>query len=167
MKLRTRSIVTLAAAVTMAALLTACSPHAGKAAPAPTPTTSGAGISREAAAALLNAVPGLSGADIGSVISGLTIETRMEVSVEDDAAITAPGVLDYVLRVGWATAVGQKPSSLSLTVWKQGTRLDLQAQANLISGVDERAFPLLDSVYLDNPAYLGTWPGAVPALTAS
>ncbi|SEN12146.1 hypothetical protein [Cryobacterium luteum] len=170
MNLSRRSLVMLSAVVTVAvaAVLTACASQSERVPPTPAATTSesgrGSAISRDDAAGLLNAVPGLTDADIGSHISGLSTEIVMEVSVDDASAITAPGVLDYVLRVGWATALAQEPSQLSLTVWNHGTRLDLQDQANVISGVDSPAFPLLYSVYLDGPEYLGSWPGAVPAL---
>ncbi|MDY7526476.1 MULTISPECIES: hypothetical protein [unclassified Cryobacterium] len=176
MKLGTRSIVTLVAAVTMAAVLTACSPQAVRATPAPTPTSSGsatgasatgASISREAAAALLNAVPGLSDASIGEVISGLSTLAVIEVYVDDDSALAAPGVLDYVLRVGWATSFDSQPAELTLTVRNHGRTLDLQPQANLLAGVEYPAQTGVNSVYLDSPAYLGTWPGAVPTPPAA
>lgn len=149
-------------AVAMATMLSSCSiltsPPEASAPPAEP------GISREAAADLLNAVPGLELASVGSVISGISAEVLVEVYVDDESAILADGVLDYVLRVGWATEVPSEPDFLSLTVWSNGTRLDLQPQVMELTG----AAANLESVgamsaYLDSAAeYLGEWPGAVP-----
>ena len=120
------------------------------------------GISREAAGELLDAVPGLRLSSVGSHISGLSTQVVVEVYVDDDAAILAEGVLDYVLRVGWATEVPSEPNQISLEVWKGGTMLDLQDEANAIAGVDQEAYPRLYSVHLNPAEYLGEWPGAVP-----
>jgi len=164
-----RFLAAVTVAVSLAAVLTSCVP-AGffptRAPAASEPATSEpateAGISREAAAELLNAVPGLRSGDVGSVISGLSYEVVMEVSLDDPAVITAPGVLDYVLRVGWATAATNEPAMISLTVWNNGTRLDLQDEANALAGVDHEAYPELYSVHLNPADFLGSWPGAVP-----
>lgn len=48
---------------------------------------------------------------MGPVISALRTEAVVEVSVEDEASIIAEGVLDYVLRVGWATRIPGYPIS--------------------------------------------------------
>ena len=159
-----RSLAAVTVAVTLAAGLTSCFP-AGvfpTRAPAASEPAAEAGISREAAAELLNAVPGLRSGDVGLLISGLGYEVVMEVSLDDPAVITAPGVLDYVLRVGWATAATNEPSIISLTVWNNGTRLDLQDEANALVGGDHEAYPLLHSVHLNPADYLGSWPGTVP-----
>jgi len=121
------------------------------------------GISREAAAELLDAVPGLKLSSVGSLISGLSTEAVVEVYLDDDASILADGVLDYVLRVGWATKLPDEPDQISLSVVNGGTLLDLQEEANAIAGVDQEAYPLLHSVHLNPAHYLGAWPGAVPA----
>ena len=163
-----RSIAVALAALSLTLLLSACFPGLPMPAPAPSesaPTESALspGISREAAGELLNAVPGLEAGAVGSVISGLSYEVVVEVSVDDPATILAPGVLDYVLRVGWATELPNEPSILSLTVRNNGTTLDLQPQAQELTGGAnlESAEPF--SAYLDGPAdYLGDWPGAVP-----
>ena len=121
------------------------------------------GISREAAGELLNAVPGLELSSVGSHISGLSTQVVVEVYVDEEASILAEGVLDYVLRVGWATEIPNEPSILSLTVRNNGTTLDLQSQAQELTGGAnlESAEPF--SAYLDGPVdYLGDWPGAVP-----
>lgn len=160
-----RSMTAVVAAVSTAALITSCTSVGSDPLPASSSSKSGAGtgLSREAAAELLNAVPGLELASVGSVISGLSAEAVVEVYVDDEASILAEGVLDYVLRVGWATAVPNEPSELSLTVRSNGTLLDLQSQANALAGVDTQAPPLPYSAYLDAPGdYLGAWPGAVP-----
>ena len=163
-----RSIAVALAALSLTLLLSACFPGLPMPAPAPSesaPTEAvlSPGIRREAAGELLNAVPGLKAGAVGSVISGLSSEVVVEVSVDDPATILAPGVLDYVLRVGWATELPNEPSILSLTVRNNGTTLDLQSQAQELTGGAnlESAEPF--SAYLDGPAdYLGDWPGAVP-----
>jgi hypothetical protein len=160
-----RSVAAVAVAVSLATLLTACFSTAPGTAPAPPPSESAAeaGLTREAAADLLNSVPGLSSASVGSVISGLSTEVVVEVYVDEEAAILAEGVLDYVLRVGWATAVSDEPGILSLTVRSNGTTLDLQAQAIELTGAANLESARPHSVYLDEPgAYLGAWPGEVP-----
>ena len=168
MRPRFRPIAVVIVAVGMAAVLTSCVPATGRPAATPadsapeTETPRAAGLTREAAAELLDAVPGLGASAVGSQISGLATEAVMEVSVEDEAAILGEGVLDYVLRVGWATELPDRPTQLSLTVWKGNTRLDLQEQANDIAGFEYRAIPLRYSVHLDEPEYLGAWPGPVP-----
>ena len=86
----------------------------------------------------------------------------MEVTVDDEASIMAEGVLEYVLRVGWATEVSNEPSQISLTVWSNGSTLDLQDEANALAGVDQLAYPPQYSVHLNPADYLGPWPGAVP-----
>ena len=142
-------------------MLSACSLPAAR--PQASEPPAEPGISREAAAELLNAVPGLTLASVGSHISGLSTEAVVEVYVDDDASILAPEVLDYVLRVGWATEMPNEPSILGLTVRNNGTTLDLQPQAQELTGGAnlESAEPF--SAYLDAPAdYLGDWPGAVP-----
>jgi hypothetical protein len=96
------------------------------------------------------------------VISGLTTEALVEVSVDDEASVLAEGVLDYILRIGWATEATEEPAQISLTVWNNGTRLDLQDEANALAGVEQTAYPQRYSVHLDPADYLGTWPGAVP-----
>lgn len=162
---RFRSVTAVAVAVSMAALLTACFPAGSGTPSTPTPSEASAeaGLSREAAADLLNAVPGLKLASVGSVISGLSTELVIEVYVDDEAAIMAEGVLDYVLRVGWATAVSDEPGVLSLTVRSNGTTLDLQAQASELTGAANLDSAEPFSAYLDAPGeYLGAWPGAVP-----
>lgn len=155
-----RALVALGLTLGLATALSACS------LPTKTPQASEPpaepGISREAAAELLNAVPGLRDGDVGSVISGLSTEMLVEVSLDDEASILAPGVLDYVLRVGWATAVDGEPSQITLSVWNNGTLLDLQDEANTLVGVDQPAYPLGGSVHLNPADYLGDWPGAVP-----
>jgi hypothetical protein len=102
----------------------------------------------------------------GTAISGLTTEALVEVHVDDEAAILTEGVLDYVLRVGWATDAAKEPSQISLTVWNNGTRLDLQDEANALAGVDQSAYPLRYSVHLNPADYLGAWPGAMPSPAA-
>jgi hypothetical protein len=154
-------------AVSAAVLLTSCSPGAAgpMAGPSagPSERATGPGLGREAAAELLTAVPGLSSADVGSQISGLGTEAVVEITVDDEASILADGVLDYVVKVGWATEQPNEPSQLSLSVWSNGTLLDLQDEANALAGEEYPAFPLIVSVHLDASAYLGSWPGAVPA----
>jgi hypothetical protein len=168
---RGRSLGGVGIAVGVVTLLSACFlPAVGPEAstgPGASVAPAEPGISREAAAELLNAVPGLKLASVGSHISGISTEAIVEVIVDDESAIRAEGVLEYVLRVGWATKVSNEPSQISLIVWKEATRVDLQAEANAILGVDQEAIPELFSVHLD-PAEdsLGTWPGAVPALPA-
>lgn len=119
-------------------------------------------LTRDAAAALIDAVPGLGNASVGSVISGLSTKAIIEV-YGTAAAINAPGVLDYVLAVGWATNVNGTPAILSLTVRDHGTLLDLQDCVNALVGKDYPSYPLIDSAYLDGPVRWGPWPGAVPA----
>jgi len=164
MKLRKRSIGAMAAVVAAAILLSGCSTlkTGAPASARPTPSGAAAGLSRTDAGALLNAVPGLSDATVGEVISGLSTQAIIEVYVDDDAAITAPGVLDYVLRVGWATSFDSQPAELTLTVRNHGKTLDLQPQANLLAGVEYPAQTGVNSVYLNAPAFLGSWPGTVP-----
>jgi len=168
MRLTLRSMAAVVVAVSMAAGLTGCFPTTAEPTPRPSESeaesepATGPGLSKESAVELLNAVPGLRSAAIDSQLSGLNTEAVMEVSLDDEAVILAEGVLDYVLRVGWATELPDEPSQLSLSVYKNGTRLDLQAQANELAGFDYRAFPLRYSVHLDVPEYLGAWPGAVP-----
>ncbi|PXA67197.1 hypothetical protein CTB96_10580 [Cryobacterium arcticum] len=97
------------------------------------------------------------------VISGLSYQVIMEVSVDDAASILAPGVLDYVLRVGWATELPNEPTILSLTVWNDGTTLDLQSTAQELTGGANLESVNPFSAYLDAPVdYLGDWPGTVP-----
>jgi hypothetical protein len=152
-----RSATAIAVTVGLAALLTACFPVGSASEPTPSESAASTGLSREAAAELLNAVPGISSASVGS-------ETVVKVSVDDQSSILADGVLDYVLQIGWATMVPNEPTELSLTVRSNGTTLDLQAQANDLAGVDSQSSPLPFSAYLDAPGdYLGAWPGAVPA----
>lgn len=84
----------------------------------------------------------------------------------------AEGVLDYVLRVGWATQVHSRPAELSLTVRHNGTTLNLQSEAlaltNELAGDGQIADVRPYSAYLHSPAdYLGGWPGAVPTAPAS
>jgi hypothetical protein len=159
-----RSATAIAVTVGLAALLTACFPVGSVSEPTPSESAASTGLSREAAAELLNAVPGISSASVGSVISGLGSETVVKVSVDDQSSILADGVLDYVLQIGWATMVPNEPTELSLTVRSNGSTLDLQAQANDLAGVDSQSSPLPFSAYLDAPGdYLGAWPGAVPA----
>jgi hypothetical protein len=157
----------MVAAVSIA-VLTACAPLGPASVPssapsAPSAPSTGPGLSRDAAGELLLALPGVTAASVGSVISGLGSEAVVEVSVDDRSSILAEGVLDYVLRIGWATAVPSEPTELSLTVRSNGATLDLQAQADELAGMDSQASPLPFSAYLDAPAdYLGAWPGAVP-----
>jgi hypothetical protein len=166
---RFHTAATVIAAVSVAAMLTACAPLGPASVPstapsAPSDPSTGPGLSRDAAASLLMAVPGVTTAAVGSVISGLSSEAVVEVSVDDQSSILAEGVLDYVLRIGWATMVPTEPAQLSLTVRSNGTLLNLQDEANELTGVDTRALPLLYSAYLDAPGeHLGAWPGAVPA----
>ena len=155
-----RSLVALGLALGVATMLSSCFLPTARPRAAEPPAEPG--ISREAAGELLNAVPGLRLSSVGSHISGLSYEVVVEVYVDDEASILAEGVLDYVLRVGWATEVPNEPNQISLDVWKDGTRVDLQDEANLIAGVDQEAFPLLSSVHLNPAEYLGDWPGAVP-----
>ena len=156
-----RSLVAIGLSLGVATMLSACFLPAAR--PQASEPPAEPGISREAAGELLNAVPGLKAGAVGSVISGLSSEVVVEVSVDDPATILAPGVLDYVLRVGWATELPNEPSILSLTVRNNGTTLDLQSQAQELTGGAnlESAEPF--SAYLDGPVdYLGDWPGAVP-----
>jgi hypothetical protein len=156
-----RSLAALGMAVGMATMLSACFLPA--VAPKASEPPAEPGISREAAGELLNAVPGLRLSSVGSRISGLSTEAIVEVYIDDDAAILAPGVLEYVLRVGWATAVPNEPDQISVEVWNGATMLDLQDEANAIAGVDQIAYPTRYSVHLNPAKYLGAWPGAVPA----
>ncbi|TFD56793.1 hypothetical protein E3T39_15805 [Cryobacterium suzukii] len=154
------------AVVAAAVVLSGCSLlKPGTSAVAPTPSAASTGISSDAAFVLLNAVPGLSDATVQSSISGLSTSLIIEVYVDDEAAITASGVLDYVLRVGWATSFDRQPGSVILTVRNNGRTLDLQAQANLLAGVEYPTLAPSHSVYLDGPEYLGAWPGVVPTLS--
>jgi hypothetical protein len=157
-----RSMTAIFVAVSAAVLLTSCFPGAAGPTVTPSEAAAGPGLSHEAAVELLNAVPGLSSADVGSQISGVSTEAVMEVTVDDEASILADGVLDYVVKVGWATELPNEPTQLSLSVWSNGTLLELQDEANALVGEDYPAFPLIASVHLDAPAYLGSWPGAVP-----
>ncbi|TFD56792.1 hypothetical protein E3T39_15800 [Cryobacterium suzukii] len=157
-------------AVVAAVVLSGCSnlmfdPSNSTSAVAPTPSAASTGIGSDAAVVLLNAVTGLSDATVRSSISGLSTSAIIEVYVDDETAITVPGILDYVLRVGWATSFDRQPASVKLIVRNNGRTLDLQAQANLLAGVEYPAFPELYSVYLDGPEYLGAWPGVVPTLS--
>ena len=141
---------------------------------APAPSSAATGISRDDAVTLLNAVPGLRDATVRSSISGLSVSTIIEVYVDDEAVIMAPEILDYVLRVGWATSFppqaglakhfNAEPASLRLTVWKDDHRVELQAEANVLAGLEYPTFQAY-SVYLSGPEYMGTWPGAVPTLS--
>ncbi|MGY4856406.1 hypothetical protein [Cryobacterium sp. AP23] len=149
-------------AVTMAALLTSCFPVVAGPSSAPSESAAGPELSREAAEELLNAVPGLRYASVSAQISGLSTEAVIEVTAGDEASILAEGVLDYVLRVGWATELDKEPSQISLSVVNNGALLDLQDEANAIAGVDQTASPRLHSVHLNPVDYLGSWPGAVP-----
>jgi hypothetical protein len=165
MRSRYRSVTAIAVAVSLGALLTACVPAGSAAPPAPDPSETAAadGLSRDAAADLLNAVPGLKLSSVGSVIAGLSTEVVVEVYVDDEAAIMAEGVLDYIFRVGWATEVPAEPAVLSLTVRSNGTTLDLQAEASELTGATNLDSAEPFSAYLDAPGeYLGAWPGAVP-----
>lgn len=166
MNIRKRSIGVVIAVIAAAVVLSGCSILTGGTSTA-TPAPSGAapGISRDEAVVLLNAVPGLSDAVVGGNMSGLSTSTIIEVYVDDEVAITAPGVLDYVLRVGWATSFDRQPASLRLTVRSNGRTLDLQALANVLAGVEYPTLSPSYSVYLDGPEYLGAWPGAVPTLS--
>jgi len=174
MKIRKHSIGAMVAIAAAAVLLSGCSTlkagtpaSAAPSSAAPTPSGSAAGLSRTEAGSLLNAVPGLSDASVGEVISGLSTQAIIEVYVDDDAVITAPGVLDYVLRVGWATSFDSQPAELTLTVRNHGRTLDLQPQANLLAGVEYPAQTGANSVYLNGPAFLGAWPGTVPTPPAT
>ena len=156
-----RSLVALGLALGVATMLSSCFLPTARPRAAEPPAEPG--ISREAAGELLNAVPGLRLSSVGSHISGLSTEAVVEVYVDDDASILAPGVLDYVLRVGWATEVSNEPTILSLTVRNNGTTLDLQSQAQELTGGANLESAIPASAYLDAPAeYLGDWPGAVP-----
>jgi hypothetical protein len=168
MTFRLRPVGAVFLAVSTVILLTSCLPLGTASVPtsapsAPSEPSVGPGLSRDAAAELLAAVPGVTAASVGSVISGLTTEAILEVSVDDEESILAEGALDYVLRVGWATTLPSEPASLSLIVRSNGTLLDLQTQVNELTGVDTRALPLLYSAYVDAPVdFLGDWPGAIP-----
>jgi len=155
-----RSLVALGLALGVATMLSSCFLPTARPRAAEPPAEPG--ISREAAGELLNAVPGLRLSSVGSHISGLSTEAVVEVYIDDEAAILAPGVLDYVLRVGWATEVSNEPNQISLTVRHNGTTLDLQDEGNAIAGVDQPATSGLYSVHLNPAEYLGDWPGAVP-----
>ncbi|WP_104165385.1 hypothetical protein [Cryobacterium sp. N22] len=156
-----RSLVAVGMALGVATMLSSCFLPANR--PQASEPPAEPGISREAAGELLNAVPGLQTGTVGSVISGLSYEVIVEVSVDDAASILAPGVLDYVLRVGWATELPNEPTILSLTVRNNGTTLDLQSQAQELTGGANLESVNPFSAYLDAPAdYLGDWPGAVP-----
>lgn len=168
MSIRKRLIGATIAVVVTAVVLNGCSilslyPSTSTATPAPSGRSSG--ISRDEAVALLNAVPGLRDGTVHSSISGLSTSTIVEVYVDDDAAVTAPGVLDYVLRVGWATSFDRQPAELTLIVRNNGRTLELQAEAKVLAGFE---YPALQtsSVYLNGPEYLGAWRGAVPTLSA-
>ncbi|TFD56791.1 hypothetical protein E3T39_15795 [Cryobacterium suzukii] len=179
MSVRKRLIGATIAVVATAVVLSGCSNLTFDASNststvAPTPSAASTGISSDAAVVLLNAVPGLSDATVRSSISGLSTSTIIEVYVDDETAITAPGILDYVLRVGWATSFppqaglakhfDAEPASLLMTVWKDDHRVELQAEANVLAGLEYPTFQTY-SVYLSGPEYMGTWPGAVPTLS--
>ena len=155
-----RSLVSFGLALGVTTMLSSCVLPAAR--PQASEPPAEPGISREAAAELLNAVPGLKLSEVGSHISGLSTEAVVEVYIDDDASILAEGVLDYVLRVGWATELPDEPNQISVKVVNGGTLLDLQDEANTIAGVDQTAFPRLFSVHLNPAEYLGGWPGAVP-----
>ncbi|TFD07453.1 MULTISPECIES: hypothetical protein [unclassified Cryobacterium] len=169
MSIRNRLIGATIAVVATAVVLSGCSsptfaPFSSTSTATPVPSGTAAGISRDEAVAFLNAVPGLRDATVRSSTSGLSTSMIIEVYVDDDAAATAPGVLDYVLRLGWATALDRQPSSLRLIVYNHGRTVDLQAEANVLAGVEYPMFQKY-SVYFDGPEYLGAWPGAVPTLS--
>ncbi|SEM84379.1 hypothetical protein [Cryobacterium luteum] len=167
MSIRKRWTCATMAVLVMVGVLSGCSIlKPGMSTVAPTPTDAAAGISSDAAVVLLNAVPGLSDATVRSSISGLSTATIIEVYVDDEAAMTAEGVLDYVLRVGWATSFDRQPAELTLTVRSNGQTLDLQTQANLLAGFAYPPTAGVYSVYFNGPEYLGAWPGAVPTLSA-
>ena len=178
MKLRKRSIgiaisvvaiaLVATAVVATTVLINGISQKTGTSTTTPSTTSSNVTrLSRDQAGALLNAVPGFSNASVGEVISGLSTQVVIEVYVNDDTAITKTGVLDYVLRVGWATAFDSQPAELTLTVRNNGRTLDLQQQANALAGVEYPAQTGVNSVYLNGPTYMGAWPGAVPVPPAS
>lgn len=173
MNIRNRLLNAVITVVASTVLLSGCSiSDIVRPAPAPAPTVTG-GITYEEAVALLNAVPGLRDAEAGSTNSGLSFTSVVEVYVDDEAAIAAPGVLDFIFKVGWATysdgraglskTFDLKPESVRLTVRMGGETLKLQDQADGLSGAECPRFTFFSACVYGGD-YLGAWPGAVPAL---
>jgi len=124
---------------------------------------SSAPLSPAAAAALLNAIPGVTDAVVKPTESGFAWYANVEINVADASTLAVPGVLEYVLRIGWATNIGHVPDTLTLVASTPTEFLNLQAQANAFTGDNKETFAGVFSVISLGPTtFFGQWPGAVP-----
>jgi len=165
MRRRNRAIGLLVVVVFLVTMVSGCSLVGGR---SRSVDPSSAPLSPAAAAALLNAIPGVTDAVVKPYSPETNWYVEIDVHVADASTLAAPGVLEYVLRIGWATNIGHVPDTLTLEASTPTEFLNLKAQANAITGENEDTSADSLSVALSDPTkFLGRWPGAVPPVPSS